>query len=141
LNVAKLRAAKRLLDKNNVPADGRHIIIHANGLDSLLGETAVTSSDFNTVKALVQGEINTFLGFMFHTLGDRSEGGLPIDGSLDRTCYAFHSAAVGYGEGIGMRTEINYIPEKTSWLVNEVFSAGAIAIDDEGIVKLTCRES
>ncbi len=31
LNVAKLRAAKRLLDKNNVPADGRHIIIHANG--------------------------------------------------------------------------------------------------------------
>ena len=140
LNVAKLREAKRLLDKNNVPFDGRHIIVHANGIASLLSETAVTSSDFNTVKALVQGEINTFLGFQFHVLGDRSEGGLAIDGSSDRTCFAFHSMAIGYGEGIGMRTEINYIPEKTSWLVNEVFSAGAIAIDAEGIVSITCRE-
>ena len=141
LNVAKLREAKRLMDKNNVPMDNRHIVIHANGLSSLLSETAVTSSDFNTVKALVQGDINSFLGFNFHVLGDRSEGGLAIDGSLDRTCFAFHRDAVGYGEGIGMRTEINYIPEKTSWLVNEVFSAGAIAIDAEGIVSLTCRES
>jgi len=141
LNVAKLRAAKRLLDKGNVPPEGRHIVIHANGLDSLLSETAVTSSDFNTVKALVQGEINTFLGFTFHTIGDRTEGGLAIDGSNDRVCYAFHKDAIGYGEGIAMRSEINYIPEKTSWLVNEVFSAGAIAIDAGGIVAITCRES
>ena len=141
MNVAKLREAKRLLDKGNVPPDGRHIIIHANGLANLLSETSVTSTDFNSVKALVQGEINTFLGFTFHVLGDRSEGGLAIDGSLDRTCFAFHKDAVGYGEGIGMRTEINYIAEKTSWLVNEVFSAGAIAIDAEGIVSITCRES
>lgn len=141
LNVAKLRESKRLLDKQNVPADSRHIIIHANGLASLLSETAVTSSDFNTVKALVQGDINTFLGFTFHVMGDRAEGGLAIDGSNDRTCFAFHSQSVGYGEGIGMRTEINYIPEKTSWLVNEVFSAGATTIDAEGIVQITCRES
>ena len=141
MNVAKLREAKRLLDKGNVPPDGRHIIIHANGLSNLLSETSVTSSDFNSVKALVQGDINTFLGFTFHVLGDRSEGGLAIDGSLDRTCFAFHKDAVGYGEGIAMRTEINYIAEKTSWLVNEVFSAGAVAIDDEGIVKITCRET
>jgi len=141
LNVAKLREAKRLMDKNNVPPEGRHIIIHGNGLASLLSETSVTSSDFNSVKALVQGDINSFLGFTFHMLGDRSEGGLVIDGSLDRSCFAFHQMAVGYGEGISMRTEINYIPEKTSFLVNEVFSAGAIAIDDEGIVKITCRET
>ena len=141
MNVAKLREAKRLMDKGNVPPDGRNIIIHANGLSNLLSETSVTSSDFNSVKALVQGDINTFLGFQFHVLGDRSEGGLAIDGSLDRTCFAFHKDAVGYGEGIAMRTEINYIAEKTSWLVNEVFSAGAVAIDDEGIVKITCRET
>lgn len=141
LNVAKLREAKRLLDKNNVDPGDRHIVIHANSLASLLSETAVTSSDFNSVKALVQGDINTFLGFTFHVMGDRTEGGLAIDGSSDRTCFAFHKSAIGYGEGIGMRTEINYIPEKTSWLVNEVFSAGAIAIDAAGIVKITCRES
>jgi hypothetical protein len=141
MNIAKLREAKRLMDKNNVPPDNRHIIIHANGLSNLLSESTVTSSDFNTVKALVQGELNTYMGFQFHVLGDRAEGGLAIDGSLDRVCFAFHRDAIGYAEGIGMRTEINYIAEKTSWLVNEVFSAGAITIDAEGIVSLTCRET
>jgi hypothetical protein len=141
MNVAKLREAKRLLDRANVPPEGRHIILHASGLSALLSETAVTSSDFNTVKALVAGEINTFLGFTFHILGDRTEGGLIIDGSLDRTCFAFHKDAIGYAEGIAPRTEINYIPEKTSFLVNSVFSAGAVAIDAEGIVKITARET
>jgi hypothetical protein len=140
LNVAKLRAAKASLDKNNVPMSNRHIIIHANSLASLLGETAVTSSDFNTVKALVQGDINTFLGFQFHLLGDRDEGGLPLD-SDGRTCFAFHSQAIGMAEGIAPKTEINYIPEKTSFLVASMFSAGAVAIDAEGIVSINCVEA
>lgn len=141
MNVAKLRQAKALMDRANVPPTDRNVIIHANGLQSLLSETAVTSSDFNTVKALVAGELNTFLGFQFHVLGDRSEGGLAIDGSLDRTCFAFHKDAIGYAEGIAPKTEINYIPEKTSWLVAAMLSAGATTIDAEGIVSITCRET
>ena len=141
LNVAKMRAAKKALDAKNVPAEGRIMVIHANSLDSLLGETDVTSSDFNTVKALVQGDINTFLGFNVVTLGDRDEGGLPIDGSSDRTCYAFHLDAVGLGIGMGQTSRVDYIAEKTSFLVASMFSAGAVAIDDEGIVTITCRES
>jgi hypothetical protein len=140
LNVAKLRAAKKLLDKNNVPMDNRHIIIHANSLASILGETAVTSADFNTVRALVSGELNTFLGFTFHTIGDRAEGGLPI-ANTERKLWAFHRDAIGYAEGIAPRTEINYIPEKTSFLVNAVFSAGAIAIDAEGIVEVQTTDA
>ncbi len=141
MNVAKLRQAKGLMDKNNVPPTDRGIIIHSNGLQSLLAETAVTSSDFNTVKALVNGELDTFLGFKFHVIGDRTEGGLAIDGSLDRTCFAFHKDAIGYGEGIAPKTEINYIPEKTSFLVASMFSAGATTIDAEGIVSIVARES
>ncbi len=141
MNVAKLRAAAQTLNTNNVPMDNRHIIIHASSLASLLSETAVTSTDFNTVKALVQGEINTFLGFTFHVLGDRTEGGLIKDGSNDRTCFAFHKDALGLAEGIAPKTEINYVPEKTSFLIASMFSAGAVAIDDEGIVKIVCRES
>ena len=141
LNVAKLREAKRLLDGNNVPMTDRHLLIHADSLASLLSETAVTSSDFNTVKALVQSDINTFLGFQFHLMGDRAEGGLPIDGSSDRTLYAFHRDAIGMAEGIAPRTEINYVAEKVSFLVASMFSAGSSSIDDEGIVKITCRES
>lgn len=140
LNVAKLRAAAEQLNTKNVPMDNRHIVIHASSLSSLLGETSVTSSDFNTVKALVQGDINTFLGFTFHVLGDREEGGLPI-ASGDRKVFAFHRDAVGMAEGIAPKTEINYIPEKTSFLVASMFSAGAVAIDAEGIVQITCDEN
>lgn len=141
LNVAKLRDAKRLLDAGNVPMEDRFILCHAANLSSLLSETAVTSSDFNTVKALVQGDIDTFLGFKFNVIGDRTEGGLTGGGSgQDRVVYAYHKAAVGMAEGMGVRSEINYIPEKTSWLVASMFSAGAIAIDAGGIVAITCRE-
>lgn len=141
LNVAKLREAQRLMNAGNVPMEDRFLVIHASNLSNLLSETAVTSSDFNTVKALVQGELDTFLGFKFITLGDRTEGGLAGGGSgADRTVYAYHKSSVGMAEGMGVRSEINYIPEKTSWLVSSMFSAGAVAIDAGGIVAISCRE-
>jgi N4-gp56 family major capsid protein len=141
LNIEKLREAKKILDQKNVPSDGRTMLIHANSLSALLGETEVTSADFASVKALVTGEVNTFMGFNFITFGDRDEGGLAIDGSSDRTLFAFHRDAIGMGIGMGQQSRVDYIPEKTSFLVASMFSAGAVAIDDEGIVKITCRES
>ena len=141
LNMAKLREASRLLNTSNVPAEDRYMLIHASQLASLLSETSVTSSDFNTVKALVQGEINTFMGFTFNVIGDRSEGGLTGGGSgSTRKVYAYHKMAVGMAESMAIRSEINYIPEKTSWLVSSMFSAGAIAIDAGGCVDITCTE-
>jgi len=141
LNIEKLREAKKILDQKNVPSDGRTMLIHANSLSALLGETEVTSADFASVKALVTGDVNTFMGFNFITFGDRDEGGLAIDGSSDRTIFAFHRDAIGMGIGMGQQSRVDYIPEKTSFLVASMFSAGAVAIDDEGIVKITCRES
>jgi N4-gp56 family major capsid protein len=138
MNLAKLLAAKKALDTKNVPSEGRCMLIHANGLSALLDETELTSSDFATVKALSTGEIDTFLGFKFISLGDRDEGGLPIPST--RTCFAFHRDAVGMGIGMGQRSEINYVAEKTSFLVSSMFSAGAVAIDDEGIVKISATE-
>lgn len=141
LNMAKLREAARLLNTANVPAEDRYMLIHASQLASLLSETSVTSSDFNTVKALVQGEIDTFMGFKFNVIGDRSEGGLTGGGSgSTRKVYAYHKMAVGMAESMAIRSEINYIPEKTSWLVSSMFSAGAIAIDAGGCVDITCTE-
>jgi hypothetical protein len=138
LNIEKLIEAKKLMDTNNVPSEGRCMVIHANSLAGLLGETEIQSIDFNTVRSLVSGEIDTFLGFKFVQIGDRDEGGLPIPST--RTCFAFHRDAVGMGIGMNQRSEINYVPEKTSFLVSSMFSAGAIAIDDEGIVKISCTE-
>jgi len=138
MNIEKLIEAKKLLDANNVPSEGRCMIIHANNLAGMLGETEITSSDFATVKALVSGEVDTFMGFKFVTLGDRDEGGLPLPST--RTCFAFHKDAMGMGIGMSQKSEINYVPEKTSFLVSSMFSAGAVAIDDEGIVKISCTE-
>ena len=141
LNIEKLREAKKIMDQKNVPSDGRTMLIHANSLSALLGETEVTSADFASVKALVTGDVDTFMGFKFITFGDRDEGGLAIDGSSDRTLFAFHRDAVGLGIGMNETSRVDYIPEKTSFLVASMFSAGAVAIDDEGIVKITCREA
>ncbi len=114
LNVAKLRAAKKAMDAANVPAENRCIIAHANNMDALLAETEVTSSDFNTVKALVSGDLtgNTFLGFRFVSIGDRDEGGLAIDGSSDRVIFAFHKDAMGLGVNMNAQSRVDYIPEK-----------------------------
>jgi hypothetical protein len=140
LNIGKLRAAKKGLDAKNVPAEGRTILCHANNLSGLLSETEVVSSDFNTVKALVTGEVDTFLGFKFITFGDRDEGGLALS-TNDRTLYAFHRDAIGLGIGMNQTSRVDYIPEKTSFLVASMFSAGAVAIDNDGIVQITCDES
>jgi hypothetical protein len=66
LNVQALRRAKKLFDEADVdPSLRRHCAISASALENLLTETEVTSSDFNVVKALVQGEVDQFLGFSF----------------------------------------------------------------------------
>ena len=141
LNVGKIIEAKKGMDANSVPPTDRHMIIHANSLASLLADERAISSDFASIQALVRGEINSFMGFQIHMLGDRDEGGLPKDGSNDRTCLAFHRDAIGCAVGIPPKTEVNYIPEKTSFLVTAMYSAGAIVIDANGLVDITCRES
>ena len=67
MNIAKLASAKNKLDAGDVdPSIKRHIIVSPKEISDLLNNTTVTSSDFNTVKALVHGEIDSFMGFKFH---------------------------------------------------------------------------
>lgn len=138
MNIEKLRATAKAMNEKNVPSEGRYLLMHASQLDALLGETEITSADFASVKALVRGEVSSFMGFNVLTIGDRDEGGLPKPST--RSCFAWHKDALGYAESMAQKTEVNYIPEKTSFLVSSMFSAGAVAIDDEGIVKISCTE-
>ena len=78
------------------------------------------------------------MGFTILTIGDRDEGGVPKPST--RSAFAWHKDSVGYAESMSQKSEVNYIPEKTSFLVSSMFSAGAVAIDDEGIVKISCTE-
>jgi len=141
LNTDKLRRAARYLNDKGVESGGRHIAVSAAGLEGMLGETEATSTDYNSVKALVNGDLDTFVGFKFHVIETRDEGGLAVDGSLDRTCFAWHESAVGLAIGIDQRTEINYVPERTSWLCNGLLKAGSVVRDATGVVEIICRES
>ena len=143
MNVGKIIAAAENLNKKNVPPTDRHLIMHASGLASLLADERAVSADYASIKALSQGggQVGEFMGFQIHVLGDRDEGGLTIDGSNDRLNFAFHKSAIGCGVGIAPKTEVNYIAEKTSFLVTSMLSMGAVAIDVDGICDITTRES
>lgn len=136
MTVAELRRASTTLTKRSVATGDRCIALTADTLDQLLATTQTTSSDYNTVKALVNGEIDTFLGFKFEVIDTREEGGLPGDGTATCSSFAYHKSAVGYANGIDMRTEIDWVPEKTSWLANGLMKAGAIIRQNSGIVKI-----
>lgn len=142
MNTAKLRRAAALMNANGVPRGKgeRTLVVSASGMEELLGNTDVTSSDYNTVKALYDGEVSHWLGFEIIMMEDRAEGGLPKTSTL-RTSYAYHKAAAGLAIGINFRTEVNYIPVKTSYLANGIFSGGAVAIDAEGIVEIETTEA
>ncbi len=140
LTVAKVRRAKKLLDAAGVPKSDR-IFVHAStGLEQLLGATPVTSGDFNSVRALVNGEVNHFLGFDFIGMEDRDEGGIVATSNVEKN-FVFHKQAIGLAVGIEFRTEVNYIPEKTSWLINGIFSGGSVGIDDNGIYEVLTNDT
>lgn len=132
LTVATLISATTALDDNGVPSDERYFIHSAKQKADLLGTTQVTSADYNSVKALVNGEINTFLGLKFICIAKRDEGGLPVSGN-DVTGFIYHKRAVGFALGQEVQTEMSWIAERGAWIVGGDFSAGAVVIDDKGI--------
>lgn len=142
LNTAKCRRARRLMNEKGVPkAKGeRCFLISSEGMEQLLGDGDANTVDKNVIKALYDGEISHWVGFDFIEVEERDEGGLP-KASNDRTNFAYHKASTGLAIGMNMRTEVNYIPVKTSYLANGVFSAGSVAIDAEGIVEVTTTEA
>lgn len=142
MNTTKARRAKRFLDALGVPKTDRFMVISAVGLEQMLGTTGVSSIDHNSVKALVNGELKTWLGFNWITMDtrDAAEGGLALSGT-DRTAFAYHKQSLGLAVGIDKRTEVNYVAEKTSHLANGLFAAGSIVIDAEGVVDITYDEA
>lgn len=133
-SVDYIRTAGYTFDENNIPMEGRCIAFTAKQKEQLLNETEATSSDYNSVKTLVMGEIDTFYGFKFITIGYREEGGLPSLGTNKELALAYHKDAVGLAIGKDMTTMVDWVAEKLSWQIGCVYSAGAVVIDNEGVV-------
>jgi hypothetical protein len=129
--------AKVELVKQGVGSGDLYCAINAAGLAGLLADEKTTSADYQAVKALVNGEINTFAGFNVVVIEDRSgnEGGLTIATDVV-SAYAYSKEAIGLAVGIDMKTSIDYVPQKTSFLCNGMLKAGAAVRDVAGLVEI-----
>jgi hypothetical protein len=147
LTLAKLLTLKEILDSNEVDddasmqADGqgatasRVIVVNTKMLSSLYGTTEIKSVDYNSVKALANGVINTFLGFQFV----RTEL-LPKDGTAT-TGYAlaWSKSCVALGIGQEINSSVDRRPDKNNaWQVFADMSIGAARLEDEGVVEIAC---
>ena len=142
INVEKLRRAKRYLVAK--AAGGDHtIVVNAVGLEGALSEIEITSADYQTMKALVQGDLNgkTTFGFKWVVMEDRVEGGLPLGSANIRLCFAYDRAAVGLATALEPQTRVDFIPERASWLSQGLLKAGAAVIDSRGVVEVQSYES
>lgn len=140
LIIEKFLRAKRLMDDKGVPSQGRHMAVSAYSIETALSQEKIGSTDYNTVKALATGELDGYAGFKIHMIESRDEGGLPLSTNV-RNNFAWHQDAVGLAIGLDMRVDVDYISEKTSWLTNGLFSAGAVVIDNEGAFDVLTYEA
>ena len=140
-SLAAVKKARTIMDSNGVPMANRYFVLTPECTEALLNDTTVTNIDYNSVKALVSGEIDTFLGFKFIQIGQRPEGGLPASiyttGAAGSTAFAFHSEAIGIAMGMEPKVQVNYVAQARSWLVDGTLSLGAGAIDKNGIVTIS----
>ena len=138
LTIAKLLEAKRKMDLNDVdPSIARYIAVGPKQIEDLLGTTQVTSSDFNTVKALAQGDINTFLGFEF-IMTNR----LDVDSNDIRSCFAWAEDGITLGIGKDVSARIDERADKGyATQVYYCMDIGAVRMEESKVVKIFCDET
>ena len=137
LTIAKLRTAKQTFDLADVdPSIPRNIIVGPEQIANLLGTTEVTSSDFNTVKALANGEVNSFLGFNFTVSNRLSKTG------NDRTCIAFAQDGITLGIGKDVNARIDERADKSyATQVYYCMSIGATRMEQAKVLGIICQEA
>jgi hypothetical protein len=139
LTVAKLRQAAYLLTEAEVDdSDPRIIVVGAKQIQDLLKTTEITSSDFNTVKALVNGEIDTFMGFKFRRV---SSSLLPyVSGTGVRTCFAYVRSGLKLADA-GRKVHVDIRADKSHALqIRTVASLGATRMEEKKVVSIFADE-
>jgi len=134
---AKLLQTREILLMNDVDeSTPLYMAYTPKQLTNLLNTTEVTSADYNTVKALVNGEVDTFAGFKF-VLNTR----LGVDGSAARRCIAWAEGGIVMGQWRGLTTRIDERPDKK--YITQIFCKGTIDASrtQEGkVVEILCAE-
>jgi len=140
LTIAKLLAAKKILDNNDIDSSRkRFIVCGPQQISDLLGTTQVTSADFATVRALSTGEVNSFLGFEF-IMSTR----LNFDASNtdDRLVFAYTEDAIKLAIGSDVKANISERADKSySTQVYYAMSLGATRMEEKAVVQIPCHEA
>ena len=139
LTIAKLLDAKKKLDLKDVdPSLKRYVVCGATQISDLLNTTEVKNSDYNTVKALAMGQVNSFLGFEF-IMSNR----LDFDATYtdDRLVFAFTEDAVKLAVGKDITARIDERADKSySTQVYYCMSIGATRMEEVKVVQIPCDE-
>tara|TARA_Y100000994_G_scaffold249485_1_gene261457 strand:- start:4343 stop:5200 length:858 start_codon:yes stop_codon:yes gene_type:complete len=136
LTVAKLITAKKLLDAGSVdPSINRYIVVSPEQIEDLLNTTSVTSADFNTVKALATGTVDSFVGFKF-IVSNRLK-----DDGTSRQCYAWAEDGMKLAIGKDIKAEITQRPDKSyATQVYYCASFGATRMEEAKVIQVLCNE-
>jgi hypothetical protein len=135
LTIAKLRQAKFLFDSNEVDEEEERImVVSAKQLQDLLRTVEATSADYNTVRALVDGTLNTFMGFKF-----RRSQQLPLAVDI-RSCFAYVKSGIILAER-GLKTMMDVRPDLSHSLqIRSVASLAAVRMEEKKVVEIACDE-
>lgn len=145
LTLAKLLSAKYLMDSADVDPENRHIAVTSNQIKDLLNVAEIKSADYNAVKALVEGQIDTYLGFQFHKIdGTRIDGTkiLPLASAGVRACVAWQQDNIVLGIGNEKTTRITERPDKN--YATQVFYSmviGGTRMQEVAVVEIDCTET
>ena len=140
LTIAKLLSAKKILDNNDVdPSLKRYVVCGPQQISDLLGTTQVTSSDYNTVKALAEGSINSYLGFEFIMSTRLNKD---ATNTTDRLVFAYTEDAIKLGIGKDISAKISERADKSySTQVYYCMSLGAVRMEEKKVVQIPCHEA
>lgn len=109
-------------------------MISPQALSEALAIDKLTSADYSSLQAIQNARIGTFMG-MTWIMSSR----LPKV-TTTRTCFAFNKQSVGVAMGQDVTTEINYVPQRISHLINTTVSLGSKIVDPLGVMKISLTE-
>jgi len=131
MDVEDLLTLKQLLDEQEVPAGDRFLLAAPSVISQLLRDAEISSADFQMVRNLVRGDIDTVLGFKVIT-----SNRLPTVASTDKYGFAWHKESMGVAIGMPIKTNVS-IRDDLSY-ATQVYAAmtlGAARLQGKGVVR------
>ncbi len=140
LQLAKLTTASYLMDKNMIKTSGRHLAYSAKELNNLITNVdQVNNTLYNDVRALRDGRIRDFMGFMF-TMTEL----VPfVSGSTTiRSCVAWQEECLYLGIGQDVMSTLDRLPTQSNAVqVYTCMLLDGTRTTEAGVVEIDCDES